>query len=76
MARVDVVQPSSVRSGILRMAYPDSPVISELLDSQPQLDENGQFEVPHGVGIRAEWGGKISCRSLLVGRKGEMTWIS
>ena len=98
--RVDVVQPSSVRSGGMReitriaeaafrrgllcvphawchmvgvaaeihlaavlpnmpyietpMAYPDSPIISELLDPKPELDENGQFEVPKRPGLGFE----------------------
>ena len=114
--RVDVVQPSSVRSGGMReitrigqaafrrgllcvphawchvvgvaaeihlaavlpntpyfetpLAFPDSPIISELLDPHPELDENGQFTVPKrpGLGLRAEPGGcgQISGGSVLM----------
>ncbi len=98
--RVDVVQPSSVRSGGMReitriaeaafrrgllcvphawchvvgvaaeihlaavlpntpyfetpLAFPDSPIISELLDPHPELDENGQFTVPKRPGLGFE----------------------
>ena len=98
--KVDVVQPSSVRSGGMReitriaeaafrrgllcvphawchvvgvaaeihlaavlpnmpyietpMAFPDSPVISELLHPNPGLDENGRFAVPQRPGLGFE----------------------
>ena len=98
--RVDVVQPSSVRSGGLReitriaeaafrrgllcvphawchvvgvaaeihlaavlpnmpyietpMAFPDSPVISDLLEPNPGLDENGKYDVPRRPGLGFE----------------------
>ena len=36
------------------MAFPDSPVISDLLEPNPGLDENGQYDVPRRPGLGFE----------------------